>query len=374
MRDVTFSVEEGTVLGVIGPNGAGKSTLLKVIARITSPTEGRVVGRGRVVSLIELGAGFNPDLSGRENVFMNAAMHGISSGEVRAKLDDIVAFAEMGRFLDSPVKRYSSGMFLRLAFSVAVHLQPRILLADEILAVGDMAFQERCLQKVEEEARNGLTVLFVSHDLEAVRRLCHRALWLDEGRVRGLGPTNETVSDYQAAARTRALAKQGPDEAPPDEDRQQANRVVEIVSVQLTTPTGGLLSAAPLSDPVAVRVRVRVFRVRVTLRCTIDVQAKGVLVFRTVQPDHLAEQRGTYDLVVHLPAHFLAETKYTVDVFIDTTKVKPRSVAKPNALTFIGYNGAESAESDDYKGGLLSPRLEWTVHKVTKKRFRLSPS
>lgn len=371
LRDVSFSVEQGTVLGVIGPNGAGKSTLLKVIGRITSPTEGRVIGRGRVVSLIELGAGFNPDLSGRDNVFMNAAMHGVSNAEVRSRLDEIVAFAEMERFLDSPVKRYSSGMFLRLAFSVAIHLQPSILLADEILAVGDLAFQLRCWQKVEEESHRGLTVLFVSHDLAAVRRLCHQVLWLDEGRIAGFGATEELVSAYQAAARSQVLGRKTPEEVAAAELRQRANRVVEILSVQLITPTGGLLSAAALSDPVAVRVRVRVFRGGVRLRCTIDLLAKGVLILRAVQPEYLAERTATYDLVAHLPAHFLAETKYSIDVFIATSNGKPGSVAVSNALTFLGYGGADDSE---YNGGVLAPRLDWTVHKVKKKRLRLSPS
>src|SRR5207244_12740531 len=169
---------EGTILGIIGPNGAGKSTLLKIIARVTRPTEGRVIGRGRVVSLLELGAGFNPDFSARENILMNGAMHGIPRREVLERMDEIVQFAAVEDFLDNPLKHYSSGMYLRLAFSVAINMQPDILLADEILAVGDIAFQERCLERVAEEAQRGLTVLFVSHDLSALARLCDRIVWL----------------------------------------------------------------------------------------------------------------------------------------------------------------------------------------------------
>jgi len=183
LRHVSFGVSPKAILGIIGANGAGKSTLLKVIARVTRPTEGRVTGIGRVVSLLELGAGFNPDFSAHDNILMNAAMHGISRREVLDRMADIIQFAELDDFLDNPLRQYSSGMYLRLAFSVAINMQPDILLADEILAVGDIAFQERCLQRVAEESERGLTVLFVSHDMSAVSRLCHRVIWLDRGEV-----------------------------------------------------------------------------------------------------------------------------------------------------------------------------------------------
>ena len=176
LRNVSFEVAPGTILGIIGANGAGKSTLLKIIARVTRPTEGRVIGSGRVVSLLELGAGFNPDFSAHDNILMNAAMHGIPRREVLDRMDEIIQFAELEDYLDNPLRQYSSGMYLRLAFSVAINMRPDILLADEILAVGDMAFQERCLERVALEAERGLTVLFVSHDLSALSRLCHRIL------------------------------------------------------------------------------------------------------------------------------------------------------------------------------------------------------
>src|SRR5688572_9181313 len=206
LKDVSLEVAPGTILGVIGANGAGKTTLLKVIGRVTPPTTGRVVGSGRVVSLLELGAGFNPELSARENIFMNASMSGIPRHEVRERFDDIVQFAGVGEFVDNPLKYYSSGMYLRLAFSVAVNMRPQILLADEILAVGDLEFQERCLDKVEEMGRQGLTVLFVSHDMEAVMRVSNRVVWIDAGQVSKIGDPEEVVTDYQNASWAKADA------------------------------------------------------------------------------------------------------------------------------------------------------------------------
>src|SRR4029450_5425634 len=200
LRHVSFTAPEGTVLGVIGPNGAGKSTLLKIIARVTRPPEGRGAGVGRVVSLIELGAGFNPDFSATDNVLMNAAMHGIARREALERMDDIIQVAERDDFADNPLRQYSSGMYLRLAFSVAINMQPDILLADEILAVGDMSFQERCLQRVEEAGAAGMTVLFVSHDMASIQRLCNRVIWLDAGRVVRDGDPAEVVGAYEQSA------------------------------------------------------------------------------------------------------------------------------------------------------------------------------
>ena len=200
LRHVSFAIPRSTILGVIGANGAGKSTLLKIIARVTRPTEGRVAGVGRVVSLLELGAGFNPDFSAQDNIMMNAAMHGISRREVLDRMADIIRFAELDEFLDNPLRQYSSGMYLRLAFSVAINMQPDILLADEILAVGDIAFQERCLQRVAEESERGLTVLFVSHDMSAVSRLCHRVIWLDKGEMVQDGDPEAVIAEYEEAA------------------------------------------------------------------------------------------------------------------------------------------------------------------------------
>jgi ABC-type polysaccharide/polyol phosphate transport system ATPase subunit len=198
LRDVSFEVEAGQVLGVVGPNGAGKSTLLKVLSAITEPTEGEARIRGRVASLLEVGVGFHPELSGRENVYLNGAILGMSRADIRQRFDEIVEFAGVQAFVETPVKRYSSGMYLRLAFAVAAHLEPDVLLVDEVLAVGDAAFQRKCLGKMESVAREGRTVLLVSHSMDAISRLCSRALWLDRGRVRELGDTAEIVGRYLA--------------------------------------------------------------------------------------------------------------------------------------------------------------------------------
>src|SRR5207248_3177400 len=183
LRNVSFEVAEGEVVGIIGRNGAGKSTLLKILSRITPPTEGHVRVRGRIGSLLEVGTGFHPELTGRENVYLSGAILGMKKAEIDQKSDEIIAFSEVERFLDTPLKHYSSGMQMRLAFAVAAHLEPEILLVDEVLAVGDMAFQKKCLGKMEDVARGGRTVLFVSHNMAAVTRLCQRGVLLNGGRI-----------------------------------------------------------------------------------------------------------------------------------------------------------------------------------------------
>jgi lipopolysaccharide transport system ATP-binding protein len=196
LKDVSFEVQEGDVLGIIGRNGAGKSTLLKILSRITVPTRGRVELYGRVASLLEVGTGFHPELTGRENVFLNGAILGMTRAEVKRKFDEIVAFAEIEKFIDTPVKRYSSGMYVRLAFAVAAHLEPEILVVDEVLAVGDASFQKKCLRQMGEVAHEGRTVLFVSHNMGAVNRLCSRCLSLTQGKVCRNGLTKEVVENY----------------------------------------------------------------------------------------------------------------------------------------------------------------------------------
>lgn len=209
LRDVSFEVKQGEVLGIIGRNGAGKSTLLKILSRITEPTKGRVTLRGRVASLLEVGTGFHPELSGRENIYLNGAILGMSRAEITRKFDEIVAFAEVEKFLDTPVKRYSSGMYVRLAFAVAAHLEPEILIVDEVLAVGDAQFQKKCLGKMDEVARtSGRTVLFVSHNTAALQTICRTGLWLQQGRVVQHGPIGECLSAYLASGNENAAFTQ----------------------------------------------------------------------------------------------------------------------------------------------------------------------
>jgi lipopolysaccharide transport system ATP-binding protein len=199
LEDVTFDVHDGDVLGIVGTNGSGKSTLLKLLGRITEPTTGRARIVGRVASLLEVGTGFHPELTGRENVYVNGAILGMRRREIARKFDEIVAFADIERFIDTPVKHYSSGMQMRLAFAVAAHLEPNVLLVDEVLAVGDLAFQKKCLGKMDEVSRNGRTILFVSHQMNQVRRLCNRCMWLDAGRVVECGLTADVTNHYEAS-------------------------------------------------------------------------------------------------------------------------------------------------------------------------------
>ncbi len=199
LKDISFEVQPGEVVGIIGRNGAGKTTLLKILSRITEPTRGKATIRGRVASLLEVGTGFHPELTGRENIYLNGVILGMSRREVQRKFDEIVAFAEVEKFLDTPVKRYSSGMYVRLAFAVAAHVDPDVLLVDEVLAVGDIGFQEKCIGKLESISSSGRTVLFVSHNMDNVHRLCTRGIWMDAGSVRWCGAMNETVEKYLEA-------------------------------------------------------------------------------------------------------------------------------------------------------------------------------
>jgi lipopolysaccharide transport system ATP-binding protein len=210
LRGVTLSAEQGKVLGIIGRNGAGKSTLLKIISRITAPTTGEVKIKGRVASLLEVGTGFHPELTGAENVFLNGAILGMTKAEVKSKFDEIVDFSGVGKFIDTPVKRYSSGMYVRLAFAVGAHLEPEILLVDEVLAVGDAGFQKKCLGKMNEVSREGRTVLFVSHNLDAVSTLCDRVIWLEEGRIFLDGHPQEVVPAYLNAMLQQGTADRAP--------------------------------------------------------------------------------------------------------------------------------------------------------------------
>lgn len=250
LRDVSFSVEPGEVVGVIGHNGAGKSTLLKVLSRITRPTAGEVRLRGRVGSLLEVGTGFHPELTGRENIFLNGSILGMARREVQQKFGQIVEFAEIGEFLDTPVKRYSSGMYTRLAFAVASHLEPEILIVDEVLAVGDAQFQQKCLGKMGEVSRSGRTVLFVSHTMTAVKSLCTRGILLQKGRVALDGDVDEVVDAYLTAGTDMALTGIIPEDAPRISDSPGEAR---FRSVQVTNLSGEPTNQLYFGQPFQVR-------------------------------------------------------------------------------------------------------------------------
>ncbi len=245
LRDVTLEVEQGEVVGIVGSNGAGKSTLLKILSRITPPTAGRAEIRGRVGSLLEVGTGFHPELTGRENVYLNGVILGMRKAEIDQRFDEIVAFSGVERFLDTPVKRYSSGMHVRLAFAVAAHLEPEILILDEVLAVGDASFQRRCLAKIGEVARSGRTVLFVSHNMKALRRLCTRSIWLAGGRVSACGATDAVVTAYLRSSQQLDSLEKVPAmlAALP---RDSCFRLLEVCVRQNGIPTTSLVGAEPI--------------------------------------------------------------------------------------------------------------------------------
>jgi ABC-type polysaccharide/polyol phosphate transport system ATPase subunit len=370
LRNVSFQVASGTILGIVGPNGAGKSTLLKIIARVTRPTEGRVIGYGRVVSLLELGAGFNPDFSARENILMNAAMHGVPRREVLEQMDEIIQFAEIEQFADTPLRHYSSGMYLRLAFSVAINMRPGLLLADEILAVGDLAFQERCLERVAVEAKRGLTVLFVSHDMAALARLCDRVIWLDKGELVLEGVPDVVIPKYQEAA---LRGTRHPGDRYGEPQGRHANVVVEIASVSLLNAARERIGAAPTTEDVYIRIRTKVRKRGAELRAEVDVQAKGMVLFRAVQPEtYVVDHLGVFDLLVRIPAYLLAETTYTVGATVHSYMGKEAKVVLPSALSFLAYGDDPAALPKNARSGVIAPRLDWHVesHVNARKKKR----
>jgi lipopolysaccharide transport system ATP-binding protein len=252
LRDVSFEVAEGEAVGIIGRNGAGKSTLLKILSRITEPTLGRVCLKGRVASLLEVGTGFHPELTGRENIFLNGSILGMTRAEIRSKFDQIVDFSGVEQFIDTPVKRYSSGMAVRLAFSVAAHLDPEILIVDEVLAVGDVAFQRKCLEKMGNIGASVGAILFVSHNLGAVRRLCTRGIWLENGHCKGIGDIAEVTAAYAAATSDQRLRR----DLNSRTDREGSGRA-RIIGVRVTDREGHEISNVRSGDEFTIRLQYR---------------------------------------------------------------------------------------------------------------------
>ncbi len=313
LRDVSFTVPDGGTLGVVGRNGAGKSTILKVLMRITSPTEGVSRTRGRVAALLEVGTGFHPELTGRENVFLNASVLGMSRRDTLRRFDEIVAFAGTERFLDTPVKRYSSGMYLRLAFAVAAHLEPDILIVDEVLAVGDAEFQRKCLGRMSAAEAEGRTVLFVSHDLDSLSQLCSRALWLEAGRVRADGPTHEIVRDYLRVGfdHTRLTALSGDQRGP-----------VRLLDVSISAAHGPAEQPLLREDPVRVDVRFEVLEERSGLDPTVYVtNARGVRVLDEAMSDGglVRFGPGTHEVSLTIPS-VLNVGEYAVGIWMGTAQ------------------------------------------------------
>jgi len=358
LEGINLEVPRGTLLGVIGENGSGKSTLLKILARVSPPTEGRVVVRGRVVSMLELGAAFQGDATGRENVFLNAALNGIPRQVVRRRMGDIVEFAGLEDFIDTPVNRYSSGMYLRLAFSVAVNMEPDVLLADEILAVGDIAFQERCLERIESDSRKGLTVLFVSHDMAAVRRLCERAIWLERGHILADGDAEEVTTAYE----TKALS--GPGFLP----EGASNEFATLEQTGLVTADGRPVGTIGVDEEAFIEAVVEVHKAPVDVRLTATLNAHGLVVLRARSPERLDWERpGRYQVRLRIPPHLLAPIAYDVKLGVSVRHHgKVLSVARRRAAVITVVD--RDAEKEHEKGttGFVRPELEWTAEPLTE--------
>jgi lipopolysaccharide transport system ATP-binding protein len=330
---VTFEVSPGEAVGILGRNGAGKTTLLKILSRITDPTRGQAEVWGRVGSLLEVGTGFHPDLTGRENIFLNGAILGMRRREIVAKFDEIVAFAEVERFIDTPVKRYSSGMYLRLAFSVAAHLEPEILLVDEVLAVGDASFQRKCLGKMSDVAGEGRTVLFVSHNMAAIRSLTERALWLDRGRLVEVGPTSDVVSRYLAA--TDVPIGSGIVDLTSEEFRRevwkQTARSVSFDSLALIgadgEPTAHVPELTPLRFDIGLRVRKPVRFLEIVLRVKTP---DGTRIFSCLSGQRDMElDLGEHVVSCAIPRHPLRPGLYSIElgaIGIDHQDIVPEAM------------------------------------------------
>jgi lipopolysaccharide transport system ATP-binding protein len=314
LKDASFEVKRGEVLGIIGRNGAGKTTLLKILSRITEPTEGRVVLHGRVASLLEVGTGFHPELTGRENIYLNGAILGMTRSEITQKFDEIVAFAEVEKFLDTPVKRYSSGMYVRLAFAVAAHLEPEILIVDEVLAVGDAEFQKKCLGKMDAiSRREGRTVLFVSHNMGVIGKLCGAAVWLDRGAVLDYGPAAELTTKYLSRSRTSTDRVVRVAELPrSDQDAGNRLRIEELEWISpwplrqgdCTRARITFSTTAPISD-LAMGIAFRNLEGHLLLECCSDL-SDGIRQDLPVA--------GRYSATIEIPSLPLAPDAYTLDI------------------------------------------------------------
>jgi len=365
LRDVSFEVRPGEVVGIIGKNGAGKSTLLKVLSRITEPTSGIVQLYGRVASLLEVGTGFHPELTGRENIMMNGAILGMQRSEINRKFDEIVAFAEIERFIDTPIKWYSSGMYMRLAFAVAAHLEPEILIVDEVLAVGDISFQKKCLNKMESVSRGGRTVLFVSHNMQAILRLCPRAMILDEGRVKLDGPAHEVTSFYLGDNSATPAAREWPkpEEAPGD-------ATVRLRGARVKDSSGHISGVIDVRDPVTVEIEYDVLQPGRRLSGgIICYNEEGVCLFSAadLSPQSIYSQdvnfTGRRVTACKIPDNLMPEGKFMISVGIYAILDAKAHIRTDEILAF---RVVDTVEGDSARGvytgpvmGVMRPRLEW---------------
>lgn len=363
LKDVSFDVKRGEVIGVVGRNGAGKSTLLKILSRITEPTQGRVRIRGRVASLLEVGTGFHPELTGRENIFLNGAILGMTRREIKAKFDEIVDFAEVDRFLDTPVKRYSSGMYVRLAFAVAAHLEPEILVVDEVLAVGDLPFQKKCLGKMQDVAKGGRTVIFVSHQLSALSTLCEKSLLLSQGRLIESGPTTDVLQTYLNQNLTESGQISWPDKAAPGSDIVRLKAVRVLVDGQVVTDV-------PLSSAVMLEMEYEVLKAGTMLTQSFHLLNQlGECILATSNMPSACEAVRNLSTGLHpvgrflsrcqLPANFLNDRPYRISAFIVANNSTLEAVAA-ECLAFRAYDDGRMRR--EYNGtwiGMVRPLLSW---------------
>jgi len=365
LQDVSFDVPEGEVLGVVGRNGAGKSTLLKVLSRIVTPTSGRAEIRGRVGSLLEVGTGFSAELTGRENIYLNGAILGMKRREIEDRFDAIVEFSGVEKFIDTPVKRYSSGMYVRLAFAVAAHFEPEILFVDEVLAVGDAEFQARCLGRMEEFGNSGRTVLFVSHNMQAVAQLCNRAILLEGGRLTREGPSEEIVAYHlQTSAGAGSSRTWSADEAPGDD-------LVRLRSVRIVDEDGDSVDYVDVRRPVGIELAFTVLHgggppVVPKLKVT----TAGRVAFNAMDIDsrwHQSAPPGDYVATAWIPGNLMNEGLITVDAAVCSID-SPKLHHHVSVHEAVSFHVQDPAEGDSSRGtftgqwrGVVRPLLEWTV-------------
>lgn len=370
LRDVSFEVKEGEVVGIIGRNGAGKSTLLKILSRITEPTTGYAEIHGRVGSLLEVGTGFHPELTGRENIYFSGALLGMKKREIDRKFDEIVAFADIEKFIDTPVKYYSSGMYVRLAFAVAAHLEPEILLVDEVLAVGDAAFQKKCLKKMGEVSQEGRTVLFVSHNMGMITSLCKRAILLENGRIVTDGPASDTVITYYTRDRS----------SPSRVDYTKSNRKVGddlavLLEAQIEDLDGNIISDVDIRQPFKIKMRYALLRKvpKPPYPNFHFFDSKGDYVFVTHSNKFVGTgtEEGTYEAECIVPGHLLNNGVYFIGLALTFTHNGIHvSFYEKDALCISVRDPIDETLEElrsGYSGpipGPVRPKLEWKISRI----------
>lgn len=359
LRNISLDINKGDIVGIIGRNGAGKSTLLKILTGITPPAEGEIVMRGRVASLLEVGTGFHPELTGRENIFLNGAILGMTKKEIVRKFDEIVAFSGVEKFLDTPVKYYSSGMYVRLAFSVAAHMEPDILLVDEVLAVGDAEFQKKCLGKMEEVTKSeGRTILFVSHNMAAIQRLCPKTIWLEKGKVREFGNTEEVINHYLDDAKTQTTeTRWGKEQLPGDE-------VAVLHSARVIDEDHQNIPFTTANKKIGIEFTYEVLRSGHTPVPNIHIfTMKGECAF--INHAELDEKLGTTGMhraTMWIPADLLNEGTYIAGIALSTMRPLKIHFYQPEALMFNVVEDIMNVQKSDFNRkipGVVRPRLVW---------------